>query len=176
MSCSANLKDYVPKTLFSQKKPSEWEAQIFAEHGKHKGKSADDAKLTYLSIVKKSQFYGTTFYPPCKSVNNGRKVPNKVIIGVNAEGIMLLKPKDKVPPAILLLFFWTPSNYSQAITKLVFVSSFSSSCRSSFLCTRSQKFVVGPPLPQLLHSNSVFSPKLPSTHLRQNRFLSHPSS
>jgi myosin-7 len=45
--------------------------------------------------VKKSQFYGTTFYPPCKSVNNGRKIPNKVIIGVNADGIMLLKPKDK---------------------------------------------------------------------------------
>lgn len=93
--CRANLKDYVPKSLFAAKKPQEWEALIFAEHSKHKGKSADEAKLAYLSLVKKSQFYGTTFYPPCKSVNNGRKIPNKVIIGVNADGIMMLKPKDK---------------------------------------------------------------------------------
>jgi len=92
---TANLKDYVPKTLFPTRKPQEWEAAIFAEHAKHKGKSSDEAKLVYLSLVKKSQFYGTTFYPPCKSVNNGRKIPNKVIIGVNADGIMLLKPKDK---------------------------------------------------------------------------------
>jgi len=92
---TTNLKDYIPKTLFPTKKPAEWESIIFAEHAKHKGKSADEAKLGYLSLVKKSQFYGTTFYPPCKSVNNGRKIPNKVIIGVNADGIMLLKPKDK---------------------------------------------------------------------------------
>jgi hypothetical protein len=92
---TANLKDYIPKTLFPTKKPQDWEAAIFAEHGKYKGKSADEAKLTYLAMVKKSNFYGTTFYPPCKSVNNGRKIPNKVIIGVNSDGIMLLKPKDK---------------------------------------------------------------------------------
>jgi len=90
-----NLKDYVPKDLYGQKKPDQWEQLIFAEHARHKGKTADDAKAAYLAVTKKWHYYGTTFYPPCKSINNGRKVPNKVIIGVNAEGIMLLRPRDK---------------------------------------------------------------------------------
>lgn len=91
---TANLRDYVPKPIFGQKKPADWESVILQEHAKHKGKTADDAKSMYLGIVKRWQYYGTTFYPPCKSIN-GKKIPNKVIIGVNAEGILLLKPKDK---------------------------------------------------------------------------------
>jgi len=90
-----NLKDYVPKDLFGQKKPDQWEQLIFTEHARHKGKTADEAKSAYLAITKKWPYYGTTFYPPCKSINNGRKIPSKVIIGVNAEGILLLRPKDK---------------------------------------------------------------------------------
>jgi len=90
-----NLKNFVPKDLFSQKKPEQWETAIFVEHARHKGKNPDEARAAYLAITKKWPFYGTTFYPPCKSINNGRRVPSKVIIGVNAEGILLLKPKDK---------------------------------------------------------------------------------
>jgi len=75
------------------KKPSEWEALIFKAHAMNTGKTAEEAKLEYLEIVKQWPFYGTTFYPPCRSVNN-RKLPGKVIIGVNAEGILLLK-RDK---------------------------------------------------------------------------------
>lgn len=90
-----NLKDYIPKDLIAQKRPEQWEQLVFAEHARHKGKPQEEAKSAYLSIVKKWPFYGTTFYPPCKSINNGRRIPSKVIIGVNAEGILLLKPKDK---------------------------------------------------------------------------------
>jgi hypothetical protein len=90
-----DLKNFVPKHLFATKKPQDWEGFIFKEHAKYKTKSKEEAKTMYLSIVKKWPFYGTTFYPPCKSLGNGRRIPNKVIIGVNAEGILLLKPKDK---------------------------------------------------------------------------------
>eukprot|EP00005_Dracoamoeba_jomungandri_P006424 CAMPEP_0174261602 /NCGR_PEP_ID=MMETSP0439-20130205/11557_1 /TAXON_ID=0 /ORGANISM="Stereomyxa ramosa, Strain Chinc5" /LENGTH=329 /DNA_ID=CAMNT_0015346103 /DNA_START=28 /DNA_END=1017 /DNA_ORIENTATION=+ len=90
-----NLKDFVPKALYSQRKADTWEAAIFNEHQRHKGKSQDEAKTQYLTIVRRFPFYGTTFFPPCKSINNGRRVPNKVIIGVNAEGILLLRPRDK---------------------------------------------------------------------------------
>jgi len=92
---SNDLKNFVPKHLFNTKKPNEWETNIFKEHQKHRGKNKEEAKTQYLAMVKKWPFYGTTFYPPCKSINNGRKIPSKVIIGVNAEGILLLKPKDK---------------------------------------------------------------------------------
>jgi len=89
-----NLKDFVPKQLMSLKRPTEWEALIFKQHAKNKGKSREDAQAEYLDIVKQWPYYGTTFYPPCKAIGN-RKIPSKVVIGVNAEGILMLKPKDK---------------------------------------------------------------------------------
>jgi len=90
---SANLKQFIPKDLFSQKKPNDWEALLFKAHALNAGKSEEDAKSEYLDIVKQWPFYGTTFYPPCKTIGN-KRIPSKVIIGVNAEGILLLK-KDK---------------------------------------------------------------------------------
>jgi hypothetical protein len=90
---SANLKQFVPKDLFPTKRPNEWEALIFKVHAQNVGKSEEDAKTEYLEIVKQWPFYGTTFYPPCRSIGS-KKIPAKVIIGVNAEGILLLK-KDK---------------------------------------------------------------------------------
>lgn len=90
---SANLKQFVPKDLYPTKKPNEWESLIFKVHAQNIGKSEEDAKTEYLDIVKQWPFYGTTFYPPCRSIGS-KKIPAKVIIGVNAEGILLLK-KDK---------------------------------------------------------------------------------
>mmetsp|Transcript_1751 Transcript_1751/g.4777 ORF Transcript_1751/g.4777 Transcript_1751/m.4777 type:complete len:335 (+) Transcript_1751:237-1241(+) len=94
-SASSNLKSFVPKQLYQSKKSSEWESLILKEHARLAGKqSVEDAKLDYLTIVKSSNLYGTTFFPPCRSLGN-RNVPGKVIIGVNYEGICLLKPKNK---------------------------------------------------------------------------------
>jgi len=90
---TANLKQFVPKDLFGSKKSNEWETLIFKAHSLNSGKSEEDAKTEYLDIVKQWPFYGTTFYPPCRTIGN-KKIPSKVIIGVNAEGILLLK-KDK---------------------------------------------------------------------------------
>lgn len=91
---SHNLKNFIPKAMYPLKRPNEWEPLIFKAHAKHVGKSQDAAKTEYLEIVKQWPYYGTTFYPPCKAIGN-KKIPNKVIIGANAEGILLLKPKDK---------------------------------------------------------------------------------
>jgi len=88
-----NLKQFVPKDLFPTKRPNDWEQAILKAHAQHIGKKVEDVQTEYLDIVKQWPFYGTTFYPPCKSIGN-KKLPGKVIIGVNAEGILLLK-KDK---------------------------------------------------------------------------------
>jgi len=88
-----NLKSYIPKDLFAQKRPQEWETVIFKAHANLIGKTSEDAKSEYLDIVKQWPFYGTTFFPACRTVGK-QKTPPKVIIGVNAEGILLLK-KDK---------------------------------------------------------------------------------
>jgi len=91
---SHNLKNFIPKQWLPFKRPNEWEPLIFKQHAKHIGKTQDAAKTEYLEIVKQWPYYGTTFYPACRAPGN-KKIPNKVIIGVNAEGILLLKPKDK---------------------------------------------------------------------------------
>jgi len=88
-----NLKQYLPKDLFSTKRPPDWETLIFKVHAQIVGKTPEEAKSDYLDIVKQWPFYGTTFFPPCKSAGK-QKTPSKVVIGVNAEGILLLK-KDK---------------------------------------------------------------------------------
>lgn len=88
------IENFVPRTLFPSKRPQDWEALILREHESLVGRNPEDAKSEYLSIVKEWGYYGTTFFPPCRSAGN-RNLPNKVIIGVNYEGIQLLKPKNK---------------------------------------------------------------------------------
>jgi len=89
-----NITDFVPKNLLGNRKTQEWATTILEEHEKLIGKSAEDAKTVYLNTVKTWGYYGSTFYPPCKSVGN-RNLHSKVVIGVNYEGIRLLKPKTK---------------------------------------------------------------------------------
>ena len=94
-SNNGDISNFIPKTLFSSKKPNEWEALILKEHAKHKSLSQEDARSQYLGICKSFPLWGTTFYPPCKSI--AKNLPEKkVIIGVNFEGIRLLKVKTKV--------------------------------------------------------------------------------
>jgi len=92
-NASTNIKSFVPKALWSQKKAGDWESLILKEHAKLGDMSQEEAKTAYLNIIKQWRLYGTTFFPPCKSIT--KSLPSKVIIGVNSEGISLLKPKSK---------------------------------------------------------------------------------
>ena len=95
---SHNLQNFVPRLLMPMRKNNEWEARIFKEHKKNRGKSTEQAQLEYLGIVTKWDYYGTTFFPPCKFVPSktmAKQLKGKIAIGVNQDGIVLLKPKDK---------------------------------------------------------------------------------
>eukprot|EP01101_Sappina_pedata_P013173 TRINITY_DN9454_c0_g1_i1.p1 TRINITY_DN9454_c0_g1~~TRINITY_DN9454_c0_g1_i1.p1 ORF type:complete len:362 (-),score=112.57 TRINITY_DN9454_c0_g1_i1:124-1095(-) len=94
LTTNDSLKNFVPKTLFPQRKAHEWESVILKQHSLNKGMSQDDAKKEYLDIVRSLRFYGTTFFPPCKTANI-RALPNKVVIGVNCEGIHLFRSKNR---------------------------------------------------------------------------------
>jgi len=91
-----SLKNFVPKALMSQKKPNEWEALILKQHETLIGRDPEACKSEYLNIVKQWAYYGTTFYPPCKSVGNKNITSKWVIIGVNYEGIRLLKKNKEL--------------------------------------------------------------------------------
>jgi len=94
-----NIQDFVPKNLLGSRKAQDWAQNILSAHESLIGKSTEDAKTEYLNIVKTWGYYGSTFYPPCKCSNK-----SKVVIGVNYEGIRLLKPKTK---QVLHAFYFT---------------------------------------------------------------------
>jgi hypothetical protein len=98
LTTNESLKSFIPKHLFASKKPSEWEALIFKQHSilcqNNARLSVEDAKKEYIDFVRGFEHYGTTFFPPCKTVNN-RILPSKVIIGVNYEGIKTFKTRNK---------------------------------------------------------------------------------
>jgi len=90
-----NIQDFIPKNLLSSRRAQEWAQNVLEGHEGLIGKSKEDAMTEYLNIVKTWGYYGSTFFPPCKSVGN-RNLHSKVVIGVNYEGIRLLKPRTKV--------------------------------------------------------------------------------
>jgi len=94
LTTNDSLKNFVPKNLYPTKKPNEWEALILKQHSISRPISHEDAKKKYIDQVRAFEHYGTTFFPLCKSVNN-RSLPNKVIIGVNYEGIKNFKTRSK---------------------------------------------------------------------------------
>jgi len=89
-----HLRTLSQKIYFLKKKPQEWESAIYKQHATFKIKCPEDVKREYIKVVKQLEFYGTTFYPPCKT-QNIRALPNKVIIGINYEGIHLFRSKNK---------------------------------------------------------------------------------
>ena len=91
-----DIQNFVPVELFPQRKPAAWEEAILKEHAKHKTVHPDEARTLYLNICKAFPLYGMTLFPPCKSSNN-KNLPSRVIIGVNFEGIHLLKVRNKEP-------------------------------------------------------------------------------
>jgi hypothetical protein len=91
-----DIQNFVPVELFPQRKPAAWEEAILKEHAKHRGVHPDEARTLYLNICKAFPLYGMTLFPPCKSSNN-KNLPSRVIIGVNFEGVHLLKVRNKEP-------------------------------------------------------------------------------
>jgi len=84
-----NLRNFVPEHMWTMKKPVDWETVVLKEHSKNKGTQQEDAKFEYVQHCKNWPFYGTTFFPPCKP--QLKSLPNKVIVGINYEGIHLYK-------------------------------------------------------------------------------------
>jgi len=89
-----DIANFIPVDLYPQRKPTAWEEAILKEHAKHRSVHPDEARSMYLNICKAFPLYGMTLYPPCKSAGN-KNLPSKVLIGVNFEGIHLLKVRNK---------------------------------------------------------------------------------
>jgi len=89
-----NLNNFIPKPLLSLKPAKEWEALIFKSHLQRKGLPSDEAETEYLNIVKSWPYYGTKYFKQCRILKN-KQLPQKVMIGINLDGIVLASNKDK---------------------------------------------------------------------------------
>jgi len=89
-----NLNNFIPKPLLPLKPAKEWEALIFKSHLQRKGLPSDEAETEYLNIVKSWPYYGTKYFKQCRILKN-KQLPQKVMIGINLDGIVLASNKDK---------------------------------------------------------------------------------
>lgn len=88
------IKEYIPRNLLQKKKNKEWESLILQAHQKYKGQDTSTAEATYINYVRQITFYGTEFFL-CKNTQT-KKLPDKVILGVNEEGLVLLKKDNEL--------------------------------------------------------------------------------
>lgn len=86
-----SLLEYVPHPYFDKHTPEEWEEQLFRKH-------ADLETTTpmedYIAFLSSRDYYGCTFFGVKQKFN--RKFPKTLLLGVNARGVILLKPADLV--------------------------------------------------------------------------------
>ncbi|KXS22365.1 hypothetical protein M427DRAFT_50695 [Gonapodya prolifera JEL478] len=90
---SDQLEEFVPRSLIERLKPSDWEARIYDNHRKYKGRSPIICRMLYLQFVRQWPFYGSAFFPCCRTVPPGgffeyRK--ENWLCAVNAEGISIV--------------------------------------------------------------------------------------
>jgi len=90
-----NLSSFVPKPLMPLKPAKDWEPLILKAHMQRKGLPPEEAETEYLNIVKSWPLYGTKYFKNCKTTSKNKMLPQKVMIGVNLDGIVLANYKDK---------------------------------------------------------------------------------
>jgi len=118
-----NLINYIPKPLIAQKQGKEWETAIFKVHATKKGLPTEEAETEYLNTVKVWPHYGTRYFKNCRVLTK-HKLPQKVMIGVNLDGIVLAnnKEKDQIISTHLYtdLLSWTTAPQNGAQTAFTF--------------------------------------------------------
>jgi len=91
-----SIEKYVPVQWQKTKPAEDWERLVYDLHQRFSGRSQLDAKLQYLSYVKKQKLYGSSFFQVMYKGNGGAE---PAILAINHDGIQLLKPgivKDKL--------------------------------------------------------------------------------
>ncbi|KAJ3339636.1 hypothetical protein HDU93_007963 [Gonapodya sp. JEL0774] len=87
------LPEFIPRGLLDRLKPLDWEHRIFDNHRKYKGRSPIICRMLYLQFVRQWPFYGSAFFPCCRTVPPGGYFEYRKenwLCGVNAEGISVV--------------------------------------------------------------------------------------
>lgn len=85
---------YLPERVSKTREDSFWVPILAQAHRQYgSGRTELTAKVLYLSCVMQYPLYGTTMYPV--TYRGYWSYGNTLILGVNCEGLMLIKPEDK---------------------------------------------------------------------------------
>uniref|UniRef100_A0A7S1CBC4 WW domain-containing protein n=1 Tax=Bicosoecida sp. CB-2014 TaxID=1486930 RepID=A0A7S1CBC4_9STRA len=94
-----SLLEYIPNPWFNIRTPKEWEEKLFVAHSEL---STTTPMADYVAFVSGREYYGSTLFGVRQKFD--RKMPKTLLLGVNAKGVLLLKPgkppqKDDVEAA-----------------------------------------------------------------------------
>eukprot|EP00479_Gromia_sphaerica_P000054 TRINITY_DN1003_c0_g1_i5.p1 TRINITY_DN1003_c0_g1~~TRINITY_DN1003_c0_g1_i5.p1 ORF type:complete len:429 (+),score=98.53 TRINITY_DN1003_c0_g1_i5:1511-2797(+) len=88
------IQKYVPKKYRTKREHSYLENKILTEHEAFVSLSKTEAQIKYLSIVKKYQTYGCTFFTALRvsRVRKSKDPGEDVVIGISERGLVMLDP------------------------------------------------------------------------------------
>uniref|UniRef100_A0A672Z2N9 Myosin VIIAb n=1 Tax=Sphaeramia orbicularis TaxID=375764 RepID=A0A672Z2N9_9TELE len=88
------LKDLVPQDQMRHLSPDDWKRSIMSVFNKHSGKTAEEAKLSFLKIIYKWPTFGSAFFEVKQTTDPN--YPETLLIAINKHGVSLIDPKTKV--------------------------------------------------------------------------------
>jgi len=90
----STLLEYIPGTLIRKRSPEEWETMLFEAHAAVDHDTVENAELEYIRLCAELDYYGCALFPVKQMFD--KKLQRRLVLGVNARGILLLKPADGV--------------------------------------------------------------------------------
>lgn len=99
---TTELRALLSRGVWTQRRATDWETALAKQVQSFKSRAltARDAMKEYLKIAQNLTFYGAMFFFGCKSCDGNsslnsalaaKKIPNKLVIAVNEDGIILLR-------------------------------------------------------------------------------------
>jgi hypothetical protein len=99
---TTELRALLSRGVWTQRRAADWEVSLSkqVQSFKARGLTPRDAMKEYLKIAQNLTFYGAMFFFNCKSCDSNsslnsalatKKIPNKLVIAVNEDGIILLR-------------------------------------------------------------------------------------
>lgn len=104
------LGGYIPPKYFQEGTQEEMKRAIYQHYSSFQGYGKLQCMINYLNYVKQWKYYGSQYYyaDPVQLKVMGKSFPKKVILGINAKGILVIDP-----PSLELIVEYP---YSEVVT------------------------------------------------------------
>ncbi|OUC44934.1 FERM central domain protein, partial [Trichinella nativa] len=90
---SSSLADLLPKVFLKMASSVDWKRHILSYYHKGSFMSREEAKVQFLKVIYKWPTFGSAFFEVKQTGDN--KIPEKLIIAINKNGIILIEPERK---------------------------------------------------------------------------------